>query len=138
LTARGQRTQDCGRREARKRLSDARHQLVTGQREAANTLDAAARTTAGGLFVKSAIAAADAACCEALGRRSRSDNHRDAAKLLAQITPNGKEAATAFGRLIAHKDHVDYGLTAVSTADLKRLQRNAEKLLEFAESVVLP
>jgi hypothetical protein len=49
------------------------------------TLEYAA--VAASVAILAGIAAADAACCQALGRRSRSDNHHDAEILLAETPP---------------------------------------------------
>jgi hypothetical protein len=91
---------------------------------------------AASIAVLAGIAAADAACCHALGRRSRSDNHHDAEQLLAQITPGGKRAAGELRKLISLKDAAHYGFITPSAAELKRSLRQAERLVLFAEKVV--
>jgi hypothetical protein len=83
------------------------------------------------------IAAADAACCHALGRRSRSDNHHDAEALLAEITPGGRGAAKHLRQLIDIKDTAHYGFISITSAQLKRALRQAQHLVEFAERVRL-
>jgi hypothetical protein len=82
------------------------------------------------------IAAADAACCRALGERSRGDDHREATKLVAQVQPGGDDAAKALGRLLTLKTDAEYGLTAVSRANRDLAIRQARKLVEFAAAVV--
>jgi hypothetical protein len=86
--------------------------------------------------VLAGIAAADAACCRALGERSRGDDHRDAIALVAQVSPGGDEAGNALGRLLAIKNDAEYGLSRVSRAKRETAIRQARKLVEFAEAVV--
>jgi hypothetical protein len=54
----------------------------------------ASRSVAEALAVLSGIAAADAACCAALGRHSRGEDHREAAALLRQIVRAATEPPT--------------------------------------------
>ena len=72
-------------------------------------------------------AASDAACCAALGRHSRGDDHRQAADLLREIVDGGEKAATALVDLINLKDAavpadprdaeaVDYGVPPCKNA----------------------
>lgn len=68
-------------------------------------------------------------------RRSRSDNHHDAEALLQQIAPEGKQAAGRLRQLIDVKDAAHYGFISVTTPQLKRSLRQAQRLVEFAESV---
>jgi hypothetical protein len=82
------------------------------------------------------IAAADAACCRALGERSRGEDHRDAIALVAQVRPGGGDAANALGRLLAIKNDAEYGLTNISRAKREMALRQASKLVEFAEAVL--
>jgi hypothetical protein len=95
-TKRG-RTQACGAPQALQRLAQARSYLdvatLTAD-ESDPTLEYAG--VAASVAILAGIAAADAACCQALGRRSRSDNHHDAEILLAEITPGGKKQPASF------------------------------------------
>src|SRR5215207_9631134 len=95
------RTQNCTASEGRLRLDQARAHLEVADL-AADTSDPDLEYTsvAASIAILAGIAAADAACCAALGRRSRSDNHQDASDLLAQITPEGKAAAAKMRQLI--------------------------------------
>lgn len=61
-------------------------------------------SVAASLAVLAGIAASDAACCRSLGERSRSENHRDAEALMAEIIPNGKRAAKQLRALLNLKD----------------------------------
>jgi hypothetical protein len=85
--------------------------------------------------VLAGIAAADAACCRAVGERSRGDDHRDAIALVAQVSPEGGEAANALGRLLAIKNDAEYGLSPVSRTKRETAIRQARNLVEFAEAV---
>ena len=58
---------------------------------------------AAALAVLAGISASDAACCKALGRRSRGQDHHEAEALLGQIDPGGKSAANGMRRLITLK-----------------------------------
>jgi hypothetical protein len=132
------RTQACGGPQARQRLTQARHYLDVAEL-AADTRDPDLEysSVAASIAILAGIAAADAACCAALGRRSRSDSHHDAAALLAQITPGGKAAGTKMRQLISLKDSAHYGFLAISAPQLKQSMRHAEQLIEFAEATVL-
>ena len=129
------RTQACGRAEARTRLAQARKflevaELVATERE----IDESA-SVAAALAVLAGIAAADAASCGALGRRSRSQDHRDATALIAQIA-GGNEMATALGRLLDVKDTAQYGLINLSGQQLSATLRRARRLVEFADALL--
>ncbi|MGN6254955.1 MAG: hypothetical protein ACTHO8_08260 [Solirubrobacterales bacterium] len=108
-------------------------ELVADENDPAGEYSAAAASVA----ILAGIAAADAACCAVLGRRSRSENHHDAERLLALIQPGGKQAANQLRQLIEIKDTAHYGFLAVSASELKRCLRQAERLLDFAEKAVL-
>lgn len=129
------RTQKCDVAQARKRLADARLFL-----ELAETVDDAGAAEWLGVSAANAvlagIAAADAACCRALGERSRGDDHRDATKLVAQVEPGGEDAAKALGRLLGLKNDAEYGLATVSRANRELAIRQAKKLMKFAAAVV--
>jgi hypothetical protein len=129
------RTQTCDAAQARKRLADARLFL-----ELAETVDDVGNPESPGVSATNAvlagIAAADAACCRALGERSRGEDHRDATKLVAQVQPGGEDAAKALGRLLRLKNDAEYGLTTVSRANRELAIRQAKRLVDFAAAVV--
>lgn len=69
------RTQACGPAEARRRLDQARSFLEVAELTAdVNDLTLEYASVAASLAILAGIAAADAACCQELGRRSRSEN----------------------------------------------------------------
>lgn len=129
------RTQTCGRDEAKTRILDAK-----GQLELAALVDASSapeqRKAAASCAVLAGVAAADAACCKALGERSRSQDHRNASKLLGQISPGGSDAAKQFDRLLGLKDESQYGFSEVTGQKLTSVVRRAEALVSFAEEVL--
>lgn len=93
-------------------------------------------SSAAALAVLAGIAASDAACCKALQERSRSQNHRDAERLLVQITPGGKEAAGDLRELLNLKDKAQYGFLKMSVAEVRKVMRRANGLVEFAAGVL--
>jgi len=127
----------CNIADARFRLAQARkfHEVAlvaAAEHEIDESIGCAAA-----LEVLAGIAASDAACCAALGQRSRSDNHMDAAKMLEQIlVPDGTRPANALRRMLRVKDNAHYGLERISVGTLTPLQRQAETLIAFAEEVI--
>src|SRR5690625_3680794 len=95
------------------------------------------RSVGASLAVLAGIAAADAACCSALGRRSRGQDHHQAESLISEITPGGTNAASALRRLLNLKDTAHYGFIHVSRDDLKVAMRQAQRLVDFANEVIL-
>lgn len=132
------RTQDCGVREARQRLNQARSHVEVAEL-VGDTEDASLEYAgvAASVAILGGIAAADAACCAALRQRSRSENHQDATRLLSNIEPGGQAAARKLSQLISLKDTAHYGFLSVSRTQLKQAIRQASALVEFAEKVVL-
>jgi hypothetical protein len=93
-------------------------------------------SSAAALAVLAGIAASDAACCKELQKRSRSENHRDAEQLLAQIMPGGDKAAGDLGELLNLKDKAQYGFLRMSVPEVRRVMRRANHLVEFATAVI--
>jgi hypothetical protein len=136
VTRRGGRTQPCDRTPARMRLDNAQKSLEVAELAAAEQEIPASRSVAAALAVLSGIASADAACCAALGRRSRGEDHREAAALLRQIVPDGNRAATALIELLNLKDTAQYGLIPITQRELTVALRRAKRLLELAGDVL--
>jgi hypothetical protein len=105
-------------------------ELVAGEQEIPES-----RSVAAALSVLSGIAASDAACCAALGRRSRGDDHRQAASMLREIV-DGDRAAKALLDLLNLKDTAQYGLIPITQRELTVALRRAKRLLEFADDVL--
>jgi HEPN domain-containing protein len=93
-------------------------------------------SSAASLAVLAGIAASDAACCKALQERSRSENHRDAEQLLAQINPGGKKAAGDLRELLNLKDKAQYGFLKMSVPEVRKVMRRANRLVNFASEVL--
>ena len=134
---RGIRTQECSERDARARLNHARQFLEVAELVAGEGGDREYSSAAASLAVLAGIAAADAACCKALGRRSRGQDHRQAADLIEQVEPGGKEAGSTLRRLVALKDEAHYGLFDIRGNDLRAVLRQAHRLVDFAAKVVM-
>jgi HEPN domain-containing protein len=130
------RTQQCSDADARRRLEQARKFLDVAELTAEEGDGSEYSSVSASLAVLGGIAATDAACCKALGRRSRGQDHHQAEDLVVEITPGGEDAAKALRRLLSLKDEAQYGFYAVSGTDLKAAVRQARKLVDFAEDVV--
>jgi hypothetical protein len=129
------RTQRCGSAEARTRLAQAKKFLEVAELVADEQLEESASVSAS-LAVLAGIAASDSACCAAIGRRSRSQDHHDAEVLVAQVEPGGSDAARTLRRLLDLKDTAHYGLIYVSRQRLRGALRQAAALLSFAEATL--
>ncbi|MGC2373516.1 MAG: hypothetical protein WA484_06555 [Solirubrobacteraceae bacterium] len=135
MTSRSGRTQVCGRPQATARLAHARKFLDAADLIATDIdADEANASVAASLAVLAGIAAADAACCARLGRRSRSQDHHDAERLLTEVVPGGRDAAKELRRLLDLKDTAQYGVMHVSTTELPAALRRARSLVRFADS----
>ena len=131
------RTQPCSAADAYTRQAHARKFLEAAQLVATEERDIPeSASVAASLAVLAGIAASDAACCAALGRRSRSQDHHDADALLGDIAPTGSEAANQLRRLLNLKDTAQYGFIHVSGGDLRGVLRQAQVLVDFAEQVL--
>jgi hypothetical protein len=93
-------------------------------------------SAAAALAILAGISASDAACCKALGQRSRGQDHHDAEALLELIEPGGKNAANAMRRLINLKDEAHYGFYNMAPQDLKSAFTQAQRLIRFAREVL--
>jgi hypothetical protein len=130
------RTRPCTAEQGRVRFKHARKFLDVAQLVSDDAGDAEYASAGTALAVLAGIAASDAACCRALGRRPRSQDHHQAADLLAEITPGGLEAAKALRRLLSLKDEAHYGLADVGGQDFRAAIRQATALVAFAEAVL--
>lgn len=136
MTRGGGRTQPCDRTQARTRLENALKSLEVAKLVAGESEIPASRSVAAALAVLSGIASADAACCAALGRRSRGEDHRQAAVLLGQIVPDGDAAARRLLDLLNLKDTAQYGLIPITRGELTKALRRATLLGDFAAEVL--
>jgi HEPN domain-containing protein len=129
------RTQVCGNREAQAKLRRA-EQFMEVARLIKDEPDPDWASAAAALAVLAGISASDAACCKALGQRSRGQDHHDAEALLELIEPGGKNAANAMRRLINLKDEAHYGFYNVAAQDLRSAITQAQRLIRFAREVL--
>lgn len=127
----------CDRTQARTRLDNARKSLEVAELAAGEDEIPASRSVAAALAVLSGIAFADAACCAALGRRSRGDDHREAAILLRQIVPAGDRGRQGTARAAQPEGHrAQYGLIPITRRELTAAIRRASRLLDFADDIL--
>jgi hypothetical protein len=133
---RATRTQPCSSAQSRTRLEHARKFLGVADLVAGEGGDVEYASAAAALAVLAGIAASDAACCTALGRRSRGQDHQQAVELVEQVAPGGAQAAKALRRLLSLKDEAHYGLFDVGGKDLQAALRQARTLVDFAGEVV--
>lgn len=130
------RTERCDAAATRSRLSQANSLLAVAELTADENdpdLEYAGVSTA--LAVLAGVAAVDAACCFALHERSRGQDHREAARLLAEVD-GGAEQVPKFLRLLGLKDKAHYGFVSASQAEAKTAVRGASALVEFAQTVL--
>lgn len=130
------RTQTCSKEQVRNRLSHARKFLEVAEMTAGEAGDMEYTSAAAALAVLAGIAASDAACCAALGRRARGQDHQQATRLVEQVEPGGSRAAKALRRLLSLKDEAHYGLFDVGGQDLQAALRQASTLVDFAAVTV--
>jgi hypothetical protein len=130
------RTQTCSDDQAKTRLDHASRFLDVAELVAGESPDEEYASVAASLAVLAGIAASDAACCKALGRRSRGQDHHEAEELVAQVEPGGKQASNALRRLLNLKDEAHYGLFDVGGQNLQAALRQAKTLVTFADGVL--
>jgi len=130
------RTQPCSAAQSRIRLEHSRKFLEVAEMVAGEAGDVEYASAAAALAVLAGIAASDAACCASLGRRSRGQDHRQAAELVEQVEPGGAQAAKALRRLLGLKDEAHYGLFDIGGQDLQSALRQAKALVEFADRTI--
>jgi hypothetical protein len=127
----------CGDHAARTRLHDAEAQLTLAQLVTADGTPQELKAAVS-CAVLAGIAAADAACCAALGRRSRAQDHDDAISLLQTVPCGGPDAARQLGRLLGSKDDSQYSFGQMSAPQHIAAVRRARALIAFARQVVDP
>ncbi len=130
------RTQPCSAADAGSRLRNALKFVEVAELVAGEGTDLEYSSQAAALAVLAGIAASDAACCKALGRRARGQDHRAAVDLVETIKPKGEQAAKSLGRLLNLKDQAHYGLFDVGGRDLKTALRPANDLVAFAKAIL--
>lgn len=132
------RTAACGRADADVRLRHAESFLIVADLvlDQADDPILALTSVAASLAVLAGIAGADAACCAALGRRARGQNHDEAVALVRTIEPGGDAMARDLGRLLALKDDAQYGVLVVAAERARSAVGRARRLVAAAREVV--
>jgi hypothetical protein len=132
------RTAPCGWAEALTRLRQAEAFVLTAELclSEADDPDLPLAGTGAALAVLGAIAAADAACCANLGRRSRGQDHRQAVELVAGVQPGGAALAKDLERLLEIKDKVHYGAVVVGHAEAKASVAQARRMVSLVSELL--
>lgn len=130
------RTGNCTKVDAKNRQSQAESFVMVAGLRLIDESDDSTPGVAASLAVLAIVAAADAACCHRLGKRSRSQDHAQAENFVASVEPNGKAMSKKFGDVIAAKDDSHYGLTLVGPAKAKILVQKANDFVKWSKDVV--
>jgi hypothetical protein len=97
-------------------------------------LDLAAGAAA--LCVLAGIAAADAACCSALGQRARGQSHQEAVGLVKAVEPHGLQLAKDLKRLLDRKGNAHYGTISIGANDARDMITWARRMTDNATDVL--
>lgn len=130
------RTETCGRPEARVRLAQANQFIEVARIVLSDASDESMPGVAGSLAVLAGIATADAACCTKLRQRFRGQDHHGAADLVATLSPDGAAMAKDLNRLITKKAEANYASNFLSAATAKDMVTWAERLIITARRAV--
>jgi hypothetical protein len=132
------RTAACDRADAAVRLRHAESFLLVADLVLDQPEDPglALASVAASLAVLAGIAAADAACCAAIGRRAHGQNYEEATALVGTIARSGDAMARDLARLLALKDDVQYGVLVISTIRARSSLNWARRLATAARDVV--
>lgn len=88
---------------------------------------------AGDLYVDAGIAASDVICCVRLGVHSNTGNHSEAAALLKQAASGSERHLNT---LLNFKNKAAYTHQDLTSAELKKMNRAAEHLVETAKRMM--
>ncbi|TRW79468.1 hypothetical protein FK535_22000 [Mycolicibacterium sp. 018/SC-01/001] len=88
---------------------------------------------AGDLYVDAGIAASDVICCVRLGVHSNTGNHNEAVALLKQAAGGSERHLNT---LLNLKNKAAYTHQDLTSAELRRMSRAAEHLVELARRAV--
>lgn len=129
------RSQRCSPDDARNRYKHAVKFLEVAEIAAGeHEQDPEYASVAVSLAVLAGIAAADAACCKALGERSRTQDHH--AETFLKRVSGGADAAKELHQLLSLKDEAQYGFFDVSANELRKALRRSRAVLAFAKDVL--
>ena len=132
MTASRDRTTPGGMTEARARLRSAEAYLQTAERVLEEASAQEFTNVAAGNAVLAGIAASDSISYSRLRKLHRGQDHRGAAHLLGQATPDGKALGSVLSRLLDVKDASHYGTTLVTRPRAADSVKWARKLVERA------
>lgn len=102
--------------------------------EGAQLLEDEMHNAAGDLYVDAGIAASDVLCCVRLGVHSNTGNHSEAVALLKKADSGSERHLTT---LLNVKNKAAYTHQDLTPAELKRIMRAAEHLVEAARRAVV-
>lgn len=126
------RTAKCSPADARIRLQTATAYLDVARTVRQEPAQGEYMNVAVGLAILAGIAASDALCGLRLGYVHRGEDHRAAADLLQQATPDGAKLAADLRRLLSLKDAAHYGMLLVSARNASDAKKWAARLVERA------
>ncbi|MFZ2526973.1 MAG: hypothetical protein WAX14_04855 [Rhodococcus sp. (in: high G+C Gram-positive bacteria)] len=101
--------------------------------DAADHLGEEMSNAAGDLYIDAGIAAADVLCCVRLGVHSNTGNHSEAVALLERADSGSERHLNT---LLNVKNKTAYTHQDLTAAELKKMNRAAEHLLEAAKQAV--
>lgn len=101
--------------------------------DAAEHLGEEMPNAAGDLYVDAGIAASDVICCVRLGMHSNSGNHSEAVALLKRADSGSDRHLNT---LLNLKNKAAYTHLDLTSAELKKMNRAAERLVEAAKQAV--
>jgi hypothetical protein len=122
-----------GTNEARARLRTAEAYLRTAELVLEEGSTQEFSNVAAGTAVLAGIAASDSICCSRLRKLHRGQDHRGAARLLEEATPDGKALAATLSRLLDVKDASHYGTALVASGRAADSVKWARKLVDRAQ-----
>ena len=137
MTRAASRTAHCSHSETKIRFEQAEAFLAVARMALTADDDETTPGVAAALAVLAGIAASDAVCCAAFGRRSRGSDHRQAITMLESISPAGPTLAKSLQELLAAKDDAHYGATLVSKGKATAMIRRASSIIDVARTVVI-
>ena len=95
--------------------------------------DASVANVVASLYVLAGIAAADAICGLALGKKAAGESHLEAASLLSTATINGGEYAKDLRRLLSVKSNAQYSADMISAEASSNTRKWATRLVAGME-----
>lgn len=86
----------------------------------------------------SGVNSKDAICLKLTGRTEKTERHSDAATELAQAGGNAAALAPTLKRLMAAKNKAQYRHTRATPTDARTAVRQAKRMYESAQAIVIP